>query len=201
MKEKDTLQKEVDLDSRLLRVISIGWLLYSMVFTYLMKLPSWYHKIDHCILTPFFVLVITFLSVKVIRKKSIIKNIQKAEKLRITLIEKLEPYIFPEYEYGIENIEEYRKNNQKAQEFLINFYKEVQNIPLRKKRDECLIYDLQMVRYKAHQERIRIAFEEKRYTTVCNELQSFTHHLPIEDPDIHANILSTLESFLGIEMK
>ncbi|PEF45153.1 hypothetical protein CON22_17885 [Bacillus cereus] len=202
MKGKDKPQEVEGSDTRLLLIISMGWFLYSVISTYLMKKvenpPSWLIKIDQYILLPLCVLVITFLIVKISENRTI-KNIQRVEIIRKTLIEKFEPYIFPEYEYVIRDIGEYREHNQKAKDFLATFYKELQSIPLDKKRDDYLFYEINMKVFEFKQKRIRQAFEEKRYTEVCSEMQLLIHHLPIEQPDIHSNVLKTLESYLELE--
>ncbi|WP_236725819.1 MULTISPECIES: hypothetical protein [Bacillus] len=127
-------------------------------------------------------------------KLRIMNKMDKQERMNKKLIEKLEPYIF-EYEYGIDNVEEYRSNNKKAKEFLSIFYKELQKIPLAKKYDNGGFH----TNYISYLLRIRQFFEEKRYTSVCNELQSLIYHQPINQPRIYYNILSLLEFYLELE--
>lgn len=131
----------------------------------------------------------------IINKLTIVNRMDEQERLNKKLIEMLDAYVFIKYEYGIENLEEYRNDNRKAKEFLSVFYKELQKIPLAKKYDNGGFH----TKYISYLLRIRRYFEEKRYTSVCNELQSLIYHQPIDQPRIYYNVLCLLESYLDME--
>lgn len=125
----------------------------------------------------------------------------KPKDYRIELEKMLDPYVNLEYEYfrkGIEHGEEYQRENLRAKKFLEDFYKYLETIPVEISNKELDLY----VRQKCNifkNNRLNVmknALEEKRYISVCNELQSFIHFYPIEHPAIHINILALLDIYL-----